>query len=153
MGWFRSFWTIGFGQGVWRSDWLGFRIGSCGLVLGLGSGGLARLRGGFPLLLLFDNWIGRKRDVGGGVLAGLCRLEWSGVNEAGSVDRVLKRLLTVTFRNSSRLGSSGLERRETDGFVVCLERMCLELVKNDWGSRGLWEVTSRDKRSQLNLRV
>ena len=81
MGWFRSFWAIGFGQGAWRSDWLGFRIGSCGLVLGLGSGGLARLGGGFPPGLLFDNWIGRKRDVGGGVLAGLgCRVGFCRVN-------------------------------------------------------------------------
>ena len=56
------------------------------------------------------------------------------MNEAGSVDGVLKRLLTVTFRNSSRFCDSGLERRETDGLVVCGKRMCLELVKNDWGS-------------------
>ena len=59
---------------------------------------------------------------------------WFGASWIGAGDGVLERLLTVTFRNSSRLGSSGLERRETDGFVVCLERMCLELVKNDWGS-------------------
>ena len=53
-------------------------------------------------LLLFDNYIGRKRDVGGGVLAGLCCM--------GLVWRELdwrmrwgpKRLLTVTFQNSSR---------------------------------------------------
>jgi hypothetical protein len=43
--------------------------------LGLGFGGespqgLALVRGGFGSLL-FDNRIGRKRDVGGGVLAGL----------------------------------------------------------------------------------
>jgi hypothetical protein len=51
---------------------------------------------------LFDNCIGRKRDVGGGVLAGLCCLGWFRVNGTGAGDGVLKRLLTVTFQNSSR---------------------------------------------------
>jgi hypothetical protein len=59
----------------------------------------------------------------------LCRLVWR------ELDWLMrwgpKRLLTVTFRNSSRFCDSGLERRETDGLVVCGKRMCLELVKND----------------------
>ena len=46
---------------------LGFR----GIVLGLRLGGVVRLAGEALSPLLFDNFIGRKRDVGGGVLAGL----------------------------------------------------------------------------------
>ena len=86
------------------------------MVLGLGPNGFARLGGGFPLPLLFDNWIGRKRDVGGGVLAGLgCRVGFIPCERgAGLGDGSPKRPLTVTFRNSSRLGGSGSERREAD---------------------------------------
>lgn len=77
---FGRFGLLALARGAWRSDWLGFGIGSCGMVLGLGPNGFARLGGGFPLPLLFDNWIGRKRDVGGGVLAGLgCRVGFSRV--------------------------------------------------------------------------
>ena len=59
----------------------------------------------------------------------MCGLVWRELD--GRMRWGPKRQLTVTFQNSSRLGSSGLERRETDWFVVCFERMCLELVKND----------------------
>jgi hypothetical protein len=74
--------------GYWL--WPGGLGGAIGWVLGLGLAGwfwawagtvLRGLGGGFPLPLLFDNWIGRKRDVGGGVLAGLgCRVGFSRVN-------------------------------------------------------------------------
>ena len=42
----------------------------------------------FGLGTLFDNFIGRKRDVGGGVLAGLCCLGWFGASWAISGDGV-----------------------------------------------------------------
>ena len=66
------------------------------MVLGLGPNGFARLGGGFPLPLLFDNWIGRKRDVGGGVLAGLCCVGLFGASWTDACDGV---------------------RRDTDGHV------------------------------------
>jgi hypothetical protein len=56
--------------------------------------------GGLLAPLLFDNCIGRKRDVGGGVLAGL----WSLVAfpaqawEFDLAGKVRKRQLTVTFQ-------------------------------------------------------
>ena len=43
---------------------------------------------GASVPLLFDNYIGRKRDVGGGVLAGLCCLGWFRVNGSGADDGV-----------------------------------------------------------------
>ena len=50
--------------------------------------------------LLFDNCIGRKRDVGGGVLAGLWRWVWVfGVSlRPGLAMESEKRQLTVTFQ-------------------------------------------------------
>ena len=79
---------------------------------------------------LFDNCIGRKRDVGGGFLAGTCR--WSGpwrelgIGSAAGTEEIL----TVTFQNSSRLDywiRMNVVRRSR-GFRS--GRMCLELVKN-----------------------
>ena len=102
--------------------------------------------------LLFDNYIGRKRDVGGGFLAGTCR--WSGLwRELGfGLAMGTEEILTVTFQNSSRSGflvSGNVVRR---ALGLGFERMCLELVKNTVLSRGRIEVTSQD-RSQFNLRV
>jgi hypothetical protein len=103
-----------------------------GLGPGFGGGspqGLAWVRGGFGSVL-FDNRIGRKRDVGGGVLAG----PWLSVGFLSaslgirSGDRGLKRLLTVTFRQSSRFERSTPDRREAD-CVVLIEADVLELVK------------------------
>jgi hypothetical protein len=53
--------------------------------------------------VLFDNYIGRKRDVGGGFLAGTCC--WSGLwRELGfGLMTGTEEMLTVTFQNSSRL--------------------------------------------------
>jgi hypothetical protein len=53
---------------------LGFGFRGC--AEGLGLGVFAGLVGEVCSSLLFDNYIGRKRDVGGGVLAGLCCLGW-----------------------------------------------------------------------------
>ena len=73
----------------------------------------AGLRGtwGFGLRRLFDNFIGRKRDVDGGVLAGLsCRKAW----ELG------RDKLTVTFQTTISLRSGRVERRETvDALIGC----------------------------------
>ena len=106
----------------------------------------------FGLETLFDNYIGRKRDVGGGFLAGTCR--WSGLwRELGfGLAMGTEEILTVTFQNSSRSGflvSGNVVRR---ALWLGFERMCLELVKNTVLSRGRIEVTSQD-RSQFNLRV
>ena len=102
--------------------------------------------------MLFDNCIGRKRDVGGGFLAGTCC--WSGLwRELGfGLAMGTEEMLTVTFQNSSRLGyliRMNVVRRSSGSRS---ERMCLELVKNTVLSRGRIEVTSQD-RSQFNLRV
>ena len=59
--------------------------------------------------MLFDNFIGRKRDVDGGVLAGLCELEG---------ERSPKRQLTVTFQTTILLGVGLAWRRETVGRVT-----------------------------------
>jgi len=79
---------------------------------------------------LFDNFIGRKRDVGGGFLAGTCC--WSGLwRELGfGLAMGTEEMLTVTFQNSSRLDyriRMNVVRR-SGGFRS--GRMCLELVKN-----------------------
>ena len=61
---------------VWR-DWVGFCFVERGAF-----GGAVRTRGfglcGLGLRRLFDNFIGRKRDVDGGVLAGLSCFETLG---------------------------------------------------------------------------
>ena len=62
-----------------------------------------------------------------------------------------KRLLTVTFQNSSRFCDSGLERRETDWVCGLRGRMCLELVKNDWGLRGFWLSDQSGQKISIEL--
>ena len=68
--------------------------------------------------MLFDNCIGRKRDVGGGFLAGTCR--WSGLRrelEFG-VTMGTEEMLTVTFQKFIALGLfDSYERRETVGRI------------------------------------
>ena len=78
----------------------------------------------------FDNCIGRKRDVGGGFLAGTCR--WSGLRRELGFGAAMgtEEMLTVTFQNSSRLDyliRMNVVRR-SGGFRSW--RMCLELVEN-----------------------
>jgi hypothetical protein len=83
---------------------------------------------------LFDNYIGRKRDVDGGFLAGSrCRLV---SRERDLATMGPEEILTVTFRNSSRRGAGLVERRETGRRADVSWRMCLELVKNEVRSRG-----------------
>ena len=83
--------------------WFGLGLGLAGLFWALGLDGFAGLWGEGFSFLLFDKCIGRKRDVGGGVLAGLWRLGWLFAYERrGGLGQGLKRPLTVTFRNSSR---------------------------------------------------
>ncbi len=78
--------------------------------------------------LLFDNYIGRKRDVDGGFLAGF---RWRLVSrERGWSAAGSEEILTVTFRNSSRRGAGGSERREMGRLAEASWRMCLELVEN-----------------------
>ena len=97
--------AFGFDQGrLGEAISSGVGFGFAGFVLGLAWAVLyGLLRGGFSPLL-FDNCIGRKRDVGGGVLAGLCCVGWFSAR-AGVWRRRWgpKRQLTVTFQNSSRL--------------------------------------------------
>ena len=84
----------------------------------------------FGLGTLFDNFIGRKRDVGGGVLAGLCclgRFRESGASFRRWGPRDLRRSRFKIHRVWARAGWN-VERRT--GFVMRAERMCLELVKN-----------------------
>jgi hypothetical protein len=57
---------------------------------------------------LFDKFIGRKRDVGGGVLAGLFAFGWIW-REPGQAGAKSKEMLTVTFQDSSRLKPSGFQ--------------------------------------------
>ena len=74
------------GFAAWPRNW-GLRGGSLGASGSSGRGedpeGERKL---FPSL--FDNCIGRKRDVGGGVLAGLCCLGWFGASWIGLGDGV-----------------------------------------------------------------
>ena len=84
-----------------------------GLEIGFGSVWLSAWRwaererpeGSVPRTL-FDNFIGRKRDVDGGVLAGLFG--------ATALERP-KRQLTVTFQTTILFGSGLVQRRETVG--------------------------------------
>jgi hypothetical protein len=76
--------------------------------------------GGYGLRTLFDNFIGRKRDVDGGVLAGSQRKLGAGRDK-----------LTVTFQTTVPVGPGFFERRETVGRLRGLPELCLELVK--WG--------------------
>jgi hypothetical protein len=80
--------------------------------------------------MLFDNCIGRKRDVGGGFLAGTPR--WSGLWRELEFGAAMgsEEMLTVTFQKFIALGLfDSHERRETVGRSRS-GRMCLELVKN-----------------------
>jgi hypothetical protein len=86
--------------------------------------------------MLFDNFIGRKRDVGGGFLAGTCR--GSGLWREPKFGAAMgtEEMLTVTFQNSSRLDyliRMNVVRRSSGARS---ERMCLELVKNERKSQG-----------------
>ena len=81
--------------------------------------------------LLFDNRIGRKRDVGGGVLAGLWspgRLLSASLG-IGSGDWSPKRQLTVTFQQFIALRKEHADRREAGRTWFCFEAGVLELVK------------------------
>ena len=77
-------------------------MGSAGLFGAFGSGGDVEFRE-VTLPLLFDNCIGRKRDVGGGFLAGTCRGSglWRELKFGFAMGT--EEMLTVTFQNSSRL--------------------------------------------------
>ena len=91
---------------------------------------LERVNPKLRLRKLFDNFIGRKRDVGGGFLAGTCR--WSGLRRELRFGSAMgtEEMLTVTFQNSSRSDywiRMNVVRR-SGGFRS--GRMCLELVKN-----------------------
>ena len=77
-------------------------MGSAGLFGAFGSGGDVEFRE-VTLPLLIDNYIGRKRDVGGGVLAGLCCLVLLRLDLWRSWAMRSEEMLTVTFQNSSRL--------------------------------------------------
>ena len=93
-------------------------MGSAGLFGAFGSGGDVEFRE-VTLPLLFDNYIGRKRDVGGGVLAGLCylvflrrELWWGWMTRSEG-------MLTVTFQNSSRSSDErGRNAVRRSGFVL-----------------------------------
>ena len=76
--------------------------------------------GGYGLRTLFDNFIGRKRDVDGGVLAGSRRKLGAGRDK-----------LTVTFQTTIPVEPGFSERREMDGKLRGSSGLCLELVK--WG--------------------
>jgi len=65
---------------------------------------MGRLAWGNIPRTLFDNFIGRKRDVDGGVLAGFLRKQGTGRDK-----------LTVTFQTTILLAVGLCERRETDG--------------------------------------
>ena len=68
--------------------------------------------------MLFDNCIGRKRDVGGGFLAGTCR--WSGLRRELGFGAAMgtEEMLTVTFQKFIALGLfDSYERRETVGRI------------------------------------
>ena len=113
----------------------------------LGSKG-DRLRPVFFDPLLFDNCIGRKRDVGGGVLAGLWRLGLVfGVSlGARFCAGVRERQLTVTFQGFiAPLRGLRWNAVRRAGAGLSLRRMCLELVKDRTGPRGSVEVTSREQ--------
>jgi hypothetical protein len=66
---------------------------------------------GYDPRTLFDNFIGRKRDVDGGVLAG------SFVGESWREGR--KRQLTVTFQTTIPVGFGLSERREMFVRLIC----------------------------------
>ena len=71
--------------------------------------------------MLFDNCIGRKRDVGGVVLAPVRCLRAMGWE---------KTTTTVTFETFGFERRVGFERREMVEIMNALEQMCLELVKS-----------------------
>ena len=100
------------------------------------------------ILLLFDNCIGRKRDVGGVVLAGaffllgfevwreLALRVWREMLREETTDGHVSRIHRVWW-----LARRNVVRR-AGGFEI-IRRMCLELVKNTAGPRGSAEVTSQ----------
>ena len=68
--------------------------------------------------MLFDNCIGRKRDVGGGFLAGTPR--WPGLRRELGFGAAMgtEEMLTVTFQKFIALGLfDSHERRETVGRI------------------------------------
>ena len=91
---------------------------------------LLRLRGagsvawGNFLRTLFDNFIGRKRDVDGGVLAGFLRKQGTGRDK-----------LTVTFQTTILLNVGLLERRETDEGLIAVFRSVFGTRHMSLGSR------------------
>ena len=72
---------------------------------------MGRLAWGNIPRTLFDNFIGRKRDVDGGVLAGFQRKLGTGRDK-----------LTVTFQTTILLVVGLFERRETDGGFIAASR-------------------------------
>jgi hypothetical protein len=90
--------------------------------------------------MLFDNFIGRKRDVDGGVLAGSRRKLGTGRDK-----------LTVTFQTTVSVEPGFFERRETVGRLRGLPELCLELVK--WGRETLGVERLRIGRGTLRKRV
>ena len=68
---------------------------------------------GFGSRTLFDNFIGRKRDVDGGVLAGF--FVSRGMGSPG------RDKLTVTFQTDILLRVGWFERRETVGALIAFE--------------------------------
>ena len=91
------------GQGR-LSDW----VLNCFAVARVARGGMVRPEGLVPRRL-FDNFIGRKRDVDGGVLAGFF---------GAQALEGPKRQLTVTFQTTIPVEPGFDERRETDGELI-----------------------------------
>jgi hypothetical protein len=98
-------------------------LGFSGLSLRCARGGLV-WPGGFVLRTLFDNFIGRKRDVDGGVLAGSLRKQGTGRDK-----------LTVTFQTTILFGVGFGERRETDVELIASDGSVFGTRHMSLGSR------------------
>jgi hypothetical protein len=98
-------------------------LGFSGLSLRCARGGLV-WPGGFILRTLFDNFIGRKRDVDGGVLAGSLRKQGTGRDK-----------LTVTFQTTILFGVGFGERRETDVELIASDGSVFGTRHMSLGSR------------------
>ena len=87
--------------------------------------------GTFPRTL-FDNFIGRKRDVDGGVLAGFERKLGPGRDK-----------LTVTFQTTILLVVGFGERRETDVGLIATSRSVFGTRQMSLGSRKVQGFAAR----------